>query len=106
MFKRLLIANRGEIAIRIARTAADLDIASVMIYSQDDATSLHVRVGDEALSLNGEGPAAYLDGTSDTAPGARSGLRGDSSGLRILEREFRFCAPVQQRRSRFRGALP
>ena len=49
MFKRLLIANRGEIAIRIARAAADLDIASVMIYSQDDAASLHVRAGDEAL---------------------------------------------------------
>ena len=37
MFKRLLIANRGEIAIRIARTAADLNITSVMVYSQDDA---------------------------------------------------------------------
>jgi len=62
MFKRLLIANRGEIAIRIARTAADLDIASVMIHSQDDAASLHARVGDEAVALTGEGPAAYLDG--------------------------------------------
>ncbi len=62
MFKRLLIANRGEIAIRIARTAADLDIASVMVHSQDDAASLHVRVGNEAVALTGEGPAAYLDG--------------------------------------------
>jgi acetyl/propionyl-CoA carboxylase alpha subunit/acetyl-CoA carboxylase carboxyltransferase component len=62
MFKRLLIANRGEIAIRVARTAADLDIASVMIYSQDDAASLHVRAGDEALALSGSGPSAYLDG--------------------------------------------
>jgi acetyl/propionyl-CoA carboxylase alpha subunit/acetyl-CoA carboxylase carboxyltransferase component len=62
MFSRLLIANRGEIAIRIARTAAELNIASIMIYSQDDAASLHVRAGDEALPLSGAGPSAYLDG--------------------------------------------
>ena len=62
MFKRLLIANRGEIAIRVARTAADLDITSVMVCSQDDAASLHARAGDEVLSLNGVGPTAYLDG--------------------------------------------
>jgi acetyl-CoA carboxylase carboxyltransferase component len=48
MFKRLLIANRGEIAIRIARTAADLDIAGVMIYSQDDAASGGTTTQDRA----------------------------------------------------------
>jgi acetyl/propionyl-CoA carboxylase alpha subunit/acetyl-CoA carboxylase carboxyltransferase component len=62
MFNRLLIANRGEIAIRIARTAAELGIYAVCVYSQDDAGSLHVRVADEALALKGFGPAAYLDG--------------------------------------------
>jgi acetyl/propionyl-CoA carboxylase alpha subunit/acetyl-CoA carboxylase carboxyltransferase component len=62
MFKRLLIANRGEIAIRIARTAAELDINSVMIYSQDDAASLHIKAADEAVALTGFGPPAYLDG--------------------------------------------
>jgi acetyl/propionyl-CoA carboxylase alpha subunit/acetyl-CoA carboxylase carboxyltransferase component len=62
MFKRLLIANRGEIAIRIARTAAELDICSVMVYSQDDAASLHIKAADEAVALTGIGPAAYLDG--------------------------------------------
>jgi acetyl/propionyl-CoA carboxylase alpha subunit len=51
MFKRLLIANRGEIAIRVARTAADLNISSVTVYSQDDAASLHVRAADAALPL-------------------------------------------------------
>jgi acetyl/propionyl-CoA carboxylase alpha subunit/acetyl-CoA carboxylase carboxyltransferase component len=62
MFKRLLIANRGEIAIRIARTAAELDVCSVMVYSQDDAASLHIKAADEAVALTGIGPAAYLDG--------------------------------------------
>jgi acetyl/propionyl-CoA carboxylase alpha subunit/acetyl-CoA carboxylase carboxyltransferase component len=60
-FKRLLIANRGEIAIRIARAAADLKLTSVAIFSQDDAASLHVRSADEAMALSGTGAAAYLD---------------------------------------------
>ncbi len=60
-FKSILIANRGEIAIRVARAAADLGIRSVAVYSDDDATSLHVKLADEARSLGASGPAAYLD---------------------------------------------
>jgi acetyl/propionyl-CoA carboxylase alpha subunit/acetyl-CoA carboxylase carboxyltransferase component len=62
MFRKLLIANRGEIAIRIARTAAEMNIATAAVYSQDDAASLHVRSADTSLALAGSGPAAYLDG--------------------------------------------
>jgi acetyl/propionyl-CoA carboxylase alpha subunit len=60
-FKSILIANRGEIAIRIARAAADLGIRSVAVYSDDDASSLHVRLADEARPLGASGVAAYLD---------------------------------------------
>jgi acetyl/propionyl-CoA carboxylase alpha subunit/acetyl-CoA carboxylase carboxyltransferase component len=59
---RLLIANRGEIAVRVARAAATLGIASVAVFSRDDAESLHVRIADEAVPLPDSGPAAYLDG--------------------------------------------
>jgi len=59
--RSLLIANRGEIAVRIARAAAELGLRTVAIYSDDDALSLHVRKADEARSLGASGPAAYLD---------------------------------------------
>ena len=60
-FKRLLIANRGEIAIRLARAAAELDIPSLAVYSEDDTESLHLRKTDAAVALRGRGAAAYLD---------------------------------------------
>ena len=60
-FHKLLIANRGEIAIRIARAAADAGLATVAIYSADDAQSLHVRAADAAYEIPGRGARAYLD---------------------------------------------
>ena len=60
-FRKLLIANRGEIAIRIARAAAAEGLRSVAVHSSDDALSLHVRAADEARDLPGRGAAAYLD---------------------------------------------
>jgi len=60
-FHQLLIANRGEIAIRIARAAGDAGLAAVTIYSADDAQSLHVRAADAAHEIPGRGARAYLD---------------------------------------------
>jgi acetyl/propionyl-CoA carboxylase alpha subunit/acetyl-CoA carboxylase carboxyltransferase component len=59
--QKLLIANRGEIAVRIARTAAEMGVATVAVFSDDDAASLHTRAADAAIALKGAGPAAYLD---------------------------------------------
>ena len=61
MFNKILIANRGEIAIRIARAIADVGTRSAAVYSSDDARSLHVRKADEAVQLDGHGVGAYLD---------------------------------------------
>ena len=55
---RLLIANRGEIAIRIARAAAGCGVTSIAVHASDDAKSLHVRAADEAVALAGVGAAA------------------------------------------------
>ena len=60
-FRKLLIANRGEIAIRIARAASETGLASVAIYPADDALSLHVRAADEAREIPGRGARAYLE---------------------------------------------
>lgn len=57
----ILIANRGEIAIRIARAASDLGLRTVAVHGPDDADSLHTRVADEVLPLAGIGAGAYLD---------------------------------------------
>ena len=59
--QKLLIANRGEIAIRIARAAAGLGIGTVAVYPDDDAEALHVRQADAAHRLPGHGARAYLD---------------------------------------------
>src|SRR5262245_40936077 len=57
----LLVANRGEIAVRIMHAAAELGIRTVAVYAEDDESSLHVRRADQAERLHGRGPAAYLD---------------------------------------------
>ena len=61
MIQKLLIANRGEIAIRIMRTAVNMGVKTVAVYPADDQKSLHVYRADEAVELTGRGAAAYLD---------------------------------------------
>ena len=58
--KGLLVANRGEVAIRVLRAAAGLGIRTVAVHSEDDARCLHVKKADEVRALEGSGPAAYL----------------------------------------------
>jgi len=70
---RLLIANRGEIALRIIRTATELELDTVGVYAEDDADSPHVHAADEAIALPGAGPSAYLDHAAILAAAKDSG---------------------------------
>jgi acetyl/propionyl-CoA carboxylase alpha subunit len=60
-FESLLVANRGEIAIRVLRAASELGLRTVAVHAEDDAASLHVVRADAAQALPGKGAAAYLD---------------------------------------------
>jgi acetyl/propionyl-CoA carboxylase alpha subunit/acetyl-CoA carboxylase carboxyltransferase component len=90
MFRKLLIANRGEIAIRVARTAAEMNIATVAIYSQDDSAALHVRSADSSLALAGTGPAAYLDGPQILRLALESGCDALHPGYGFLSENSAF----------------
>ena len=88
---KLLIANRGEIAIRVARAAADLGIPTVALYSEDDARSLHVRMADAGHALPGQGPAAYLNADAVIAAATASGCDAIHPGYGFLAERADFA---------------
>ncbi len=90
-FKSLLIANRGEIAIRLARAATELDIRTVAIYAEDDSQSLHVRKADEAIALQGRGAGAYLDAGQIIAIAQEKGCDAIHPGYGFLSENADFA---------------
>jgi len=90
-FRKLLIANRGEIAIRIARAANDLGIRTVAVYSDDDAQSLHVKRADESRALGSKGPAAYLDIARILAAAKETGCDAVHPGYGFLSENADFA---------------
>ncbi|SOC06084.1 biotin-dependent enzyme [Alloalcanivorax xenomutans] len=93
---RLLIANRGEVAVRIARAAADLNIATVAVYPEDDAASLHTRLADQAVALEGRGVAAYLDGEQLLRVAREHGCDAVHPGYGFLSESPTFAALCEQ----------
>jgi acetyl/propionyl-CoA carboxylase alpha subunit len=89
--KKLLIANRGEIAIRIARTASAMGIATVAVHAEDDAASLHTRRTNEVVRLPGRGVAAYLDAAALIAAARDSGCDAVHPGYGFLAENAAFA---------------
>ncbi|HRE61242.1 MAG TPA: carboxyl transferase domain-containing protein [Micropepsaceae bacterium] len=94
-FTKILIANRGEIAIRIARAVASLGLTSVMVAPKDDASSPHVAAGDAAVELPGAGIAAYLDGTAIIAAAKTAGAGAIHPGYGFLSERADFARAVR-----------
>jgi acetyl/propionyl-CoA carboxylase alpha subunit/acetyl-CoA carboxylase carboxyltransferase component len=104
--QKLLIANRGEIAVRIARTAAEMGIATVAVYSQDDAASLHTRKTDGAAGLKGSGPAAYLDIAGVVAAAQDAGCDAVHPGYGFLSENASFARACAEAGLIFVGPSP
>ncbi|MGB1404043.1 MAG: acetyl-CoA carboxylase biotin carboxylase subunit [Flavobacteriaceae bacterium] len=105
MFKKILIANRGEIAMRIIRTCKEMGIKTVAVYSKADAESLHVRFADEAVCI---GPAAssesYLKMSNIIAAAEITNADAIHPGYGFLSENAKFSKICQEHDIKFIGA--
>ncbi len=107
MFSKILIANRGEIACRIVRTARAMGIGTVAVYSESDADARHVREADEAVAI-GPSPSAksYLAIDNILAAAAATGAEAVHPGYGFLAENPRFAEAVERAGLAFIGPGP
>ena len=99
IIKKLLIANRGEIASRVISSAQDMGISCVAIYTQDDANSPYVKEADEAYKLEG----SYLDGKEIISIAENSGSHAIHPGYGFLSENASFAKMLEDHKLTFIG---
>lgn len=101
--RKLLIANRGEIAVRIARACSELGIRSVAIYSEADQYSLHVKKADEAYQISKDPLSGYLNPHHIVNLAVETGCDALHPGYGFLSENAELAAICEQRGIRFVG---
>ena len=95
-FSKVLIANRGEIAIRIAKAVRAEGLGAVMVHTADDAASPHATAGDESVTLPGTGPSGYLDMEAVIAAAADAGCDAIHPGYGFLSENAAFARACRE----------
>lgn len=104
MFKKILIANRGEIAVRIIRACKELNIKSAAVYSEADKTSLHIRLADEAFLIGGaKSSESYLDGKKIIELAKKIGADAIHPGYGFFSENYSFIKNVEKEKIEFIG---